>query len=113
MDRTSMVPQTFQNFPETRLRPRGTLTTPGMHHSTYSMWMVSFSAVGPNSPRNFAHFCKNPGCFRGAVRGMLKFLNRTIGRARRGANPRVRQFLEQERSFGKAAPARAGSHYLK
>jgi hypothetical protein len=44
---------------------------------------------------------------------MLKFLNRTIGRAGRGANPRVRQFLEQERSFGKAAPARAGRHDLK
>jgi hypothetical protein len=44
---------------------------------------------------------------------MLKFLKRTIGRAGRGANPRVRQFLEQERSFGKAAPARAGSHDLK
>jgi hypothetical protein len=36
------------------------------------------------------------------------FLNRVWA-----AKPWVRQFLEQQRSLGKAAPARAGSHDLK
>jgi hypothetical protein len=62
-----------QNFPKTRLRPRGTFTTPVVRHSIYSMWMVYFSAVGPHSPRIF-----NPGCFRGAVRAMLKVLTRCV-----------------------------------
>src|SRR5205807_9304239 len=46
-------------------------------------------------------------------RGMLKLLNWTIGRAGGPQIPQVRQFLEQERSFRKAAPARAGGHDLK
>jgi len=113
MDRNSMVSQSFQTFPETHLRPSGSLTTPVVRHSIYSMWMVYFSAVGPNSPRIFARFLQEVRMLPRRCPENAQVLNRPIGRAGRGANPRVRQFLEQERSFGKAAPPRAGSHDLK
>jgi hypothetical protein len=44
---------------------------------------------------------------------MVKVLSRPIGRARREANPGIRQFLEQAKSVGKAAPPRTRSHDLK
>ena len=84
MDRNSMVSQSFQNFPETRLRRRGTLTTPGVRHSIYSMWMVCFSAVGPNSPRIFARFLREPPMLPRRCPGNAQVLNRTIRRAGRG-----------------------------
>jgi hypothetical protein len=113
MDRVSMVSKPFQNFPETRFRPRGTLAMPVVRREIYSIWKICFSAIGPKSPRIFAEFLPLPCRFQTADRKMRKLSKWTFGRAGGWANPGVRQFLEQVGCFGKAAPAFAGSHHLK
>ncbi len=90
MDRVSMVSQPFQNFPDTRFRPRGILAMPVVRHEIYSIWKIYFSAIGPKSPRIFAEFLQLPCRFRAADRKMRKFSNWTIGRAGGKANPGVR-----------------------
>jgi len=79
-----------------------------MQHSIFPCGCFALAGLGQIVQGFLQDFCQNRG-----PGNVQVFLNRTIGRARPAANPGIRQFLEQERSFGKAAPARAGSHDLK
>src|ERR1700730_2478503 len=62
----------ISKIPDTRLRPRDTLTTPecstrSITCGCFALAGLGFSGVGPNSPRIFTFFAKI------AVRGMFKF----------------------------------------
>ena len=99
MVRTSMVSQFPKLSKNARSPARHLDDLPGVQHSTYSMWMVSFSAVSPNSPRIFKNSLRTL-MFRGRCPG-VEVLNWTIGRAGRGQIPRSEILSRSETSSEK------------